>query len=170
LSSECTALVSLEGLALNGQPFCTPTSSTTYEKVLGPVSRVIDPASAPYGHRNNLIHFFDDAGVYLIENHATHLIAEITFVLWPEEAVHRPLHGWTGNLVVGGVLVARGMAESDCVDGTIPFRRWMAGWWSASAGGIHVSFTSEGERQRSGRRSKRRLVVQVSVCFSAATP
>ena len=86
-----TADVSLEGLVLNGRLFRSPACLAEYTEVLGVPGRVEEPEPpAPYGHRNNQIHLFDDCGLYLIEHHATRLIDAIVFVLWLAESSFKP--------------------------------------------------------------------------------
>ena len=58
-----------------------------YAAVLETPARTEEPSPpAPYGHRNNQIHLFDDLGLYLIEHHATRLVVAVVFVLWRDEA------------------------------------------------------------------------------------
>src|SRR5271155_3822560 len=89
--ASLTADVSLDGLRLNDRLFNSPVKSAEYAAVLGVTSRVVEPSpTAPYGHRNNQIHLFDEFGLYLIEHHETRLIDAAVFVLWLEESPFKP--------------------------------------------------------------------------------
>jgi len=78
-----TADVSLEGLLLNGRLFKSPVSPDEYAAVLKSPVRIVEPSPpAPYRHRNNQIHLFDDLGLYLIEHHATRLMQSFSSFGW----------------------------------------------------------------------------------------
>jgi len=55
-----TAHVSLDGLLLNGRLFQTAVEPSEYARTLQTAVRIVEPLPpAPYGHRNNQIHMFD---------------------------------------------------------------------------------------------------------------
>lgn len=161
-----TAEVSLDGLELNGRLFYRPVEPMEYSQTLGVAPRIVDPSPpAPYSHRNNQIHIFDEIGIYLIEHHATRLIDAVTFVLWLEEAVFKPAREFQGQLTIGGVRFFPGMMENDYVGGTIAFEGPVLKTWKASRGGIWIGITGQGIRGRSGSRGRRLRLVDVEVCF-----
>jgi hypothetical protein len=105
-----TADASLDGLRLNGRLFQSPVQPTEYAAVLESPPRVVEPSPpAPYGHRNNQIHLFDELGLYLIEHHATRLVDAVVFVLWLEESAFKPVCEYLGELTIGGVRFFPGM-------------------------------------------------------------
>lgn len=162
-----TADVSLDRLVINDRLFQKPVDPSEYAATLQSPVRVVDPSPpAPYGHRNNQIHEFDELGLYLIEHHATGLVDAVVFVLWLEECAFKPAREFSGDLAIGGVRFFPGMVESDYSGGTIPFEGPVLGLWKARRKGIWIGLTAKGMRLRSGRRGKRKRFVDVSVCFS----
>ncbi len=162
-----TADLSLDGLLLNGRLFRSPVPPSEYAAVLESLPRVVEPSPpAPFGHRNNQIHLFDESGLYLIEHHATRLVDAVVFVLWREEAAFKPACEFSGVLTIGGVRFFSGMTPRDYSGGAIAFDGPVLGHWSASRDGIWIGLSATGMRQRSGRRGKRLRFVNVSVCFS----
>ena len=137
--------------------------------VLGEPSRIVDPAPpAPFGHRNNQIHVYDQLGLYFNEHHFTRLVQSLTFVFVPAE--HRytfcPSQSFAGRLLLGGYEVRPGASESDVIRGTaIPFRRSLAGQWRTGGDGFGVGLSAVGAKIPSGRRSKNRRVVSVDVAW-----
>jgi hypothetical protein len=158
--------VTLDGLVLNGRLFRVPKLPSEYTEVLRTPARILEESQpAPYGHRNNQIHMFDDLGLYLIEHHATRLIDAVVFVLWLEECAFAPAREFSGKLTVGGVRFFPGMAPKDNRGGTIEFEGPVLGLWTASKEGVWVGLRGIGARMRSGRRSKKIRFIEVSVCF-----
>jgi hypothetical protein len=163
-----TADVSLDGLLLNGRLFQSPIRPSEYAAVLETPVRVVEPLPpAPYGHRNNQIHLFDELGLYLIEHHATRLVDGVVFVLWLEESAFKPEQEYSGELTIGGVRIFPGMTPRDYSGGTIAFEGPVLGLWNARRDGIWIGLSAKGMRQPSGRRGKRLRFVDVSVCFSS---
>jgi len=69
--ASVAAEMSPDGLLLNGRLFNSPVPPAEYRVALGVADRVEEPSPpAPYGHRNDQIHLFDEFGLYLIEHHA----------------------------------------------------------------------------------------------------
>jgi hypothetical protein len=166
--ASVTADVSLEGLLLNGRLFRSTAEPSEYAAVLGVPGRVVQPTTpAPYGHRNNQIHVFDEFGVYLIEHHATRLVDAVVFVLWLEESPFKPAREFVGRLTIGGVRVFPGMLAREFSGSAIAFQRPVLGLWSAEKNGVWVGLRAAGIRQRSGRRGKRLRFENASVCFSS---
>jgi hypothetical protein len=163
-----TADVSLNGLRLNGRLFSSPVEPPEYVAVLGVPGRVTEPSTpAPFGHRNNQIHLFDEFGLYLIEHHATRLVDAVVFVLWLEKSPFKPANKFCGLLTVGGVRVFPGMLVKEFSHSTISFEGPILGLWSAEKKGVWIGFQAGGIRQRSGSRGKRSRFENVSVCFSS---
>lgn len=161
-----TAEVSLSGLNLNGRLFNSPVPPAEYASVLGSTARIIDPsAPAPYGHRNNQIHVFDEDGLYLIEHHATRLIDSVVFVLWLEESPFKPTREFSGQLTIGGIDVRPGMLVKEFSGSSISFKGPVLGLWTAEKNGVWIGLGAEGLRNKSGRRGKVLRFVSVSVCF-----
>jgi len=166
--SSLTADVSLDGLLLNGRLFRSPAQPAQYAEVLGVPNRVEEPSTpAPYGHRNNQIHLFDEFGLYLIEHHASRQIDAIVFVLWLEESPFKPARDFAGRLTVGGVDILPGMLVQEFSDSAIAFDGPVLGLWSAEKNGVWIGLSAAGLRQRNGRRGKRLRFENVSVCFSS---
>ncbi len=164
-TTRCVADVSLESLTLNGQVLCSKLPPAKYYDLLGSTVRLIEPQPpAPWGHRNNQIHMFDNQGLYLIEHHATRLVDSVVIVLWLEEAPFQPASEFCGPLTVGGVHVFPGMAEDEFVGGTITFVESLRGEWNAK-GAVYVALSTKGKKQPTKRRTKRRYFVYVSICF-----
>jgi hypothetical protein len=161
-----TADVSLDGLRLNGQFFDSPMQPAEYAAVFGVGGRVVEPPTpAPYGHRNNQIHLFDELGLYLIEHHLTRLIDAVVFVLWSEESPFEPACELSGQSTVGGVSVCPGMLVKEFSGSTIAFKGPVLGLSCAEKNGVWVGFRVAGIRQKSGRRGKRLRFENASVCF-----
>jgi hypothetical protein len=165
--ASVTADMSLDGLLLNGRLFQSPARPAEYSVVLETSARVVEPTlPAPFGHRNNQIHLFDELGLYLIEHHKTGLIDSVVFVLRQEEATFEPLNEYSGDLTIGSVRFFPGMTPPDYSGGTIAFEGPVLGLWKASHDGIWIGLHARGARQPSGRRGKRLRFVDVSICFS----
>jgi hypothetical protein len=166
--STVIADATLDGLLLNGRLFRKPVPPSEYMAVLQSPVRIVDPSPpAPYGHRNNQIHLFDEFGLYLIENHATRHIHSVVFVLWLEESAFKPEREFSGQLTIGGARFFPGMTEKDYSGGTIDFEGPILGLWNAKRNGISIGLNGQGTRLPSGRRSKRLRFVDASFCFSS---
>jgi hypothetical protein len=163
-----TADASLDGLLLNGRLFQSPLPPTDYAAALASPVRIVEPSPpAPYGHRNNQIHLFDELGLYLIENHATRLVNAVVFVLWLEEAAFKPICEYSGELAIGGVRFLPGMTPQDYMHGTIAFEGPVLGLWHAHRNGIWIGLKAKRMRQPKGRRGESQRFVDVSFCFSS---
>jgi hypothetical protein len=161
-----TADVSLDGLLINGRLFQSPVRPIEYLALLESPVRVVEPSPpAPYGHRNNQIHLFDQLGLYLIEHHATRLVDAVVFVLWLEESAFKPAREYSGDLTIGGRRCFPGMTPGDNAGSTIAFEGPVLGLWYAQRDGIWIGLRAERIRQPSGRRGKRLRFVDASVCF-----
>jgi hypothetical protein len=166
--ASVTADASLTGILLNGRLFKVPVPPSEYADVLESPVRIVEPSPpAPYGHRNNQIHLFDDLGLYLIEHHATRLVDAVVFVLWQEESAFKPTKAFSGELAIGDVRFFPGMEEKQLSGGTIAFDGPVLGMWIARGEKVSITIRGKGKRQPSGHRSKRLRFVDVSFCCSS---
>jgi hypothetical protein len=165
IARRIPAEASQDGLALNDEMFNSKVAVNHYEAVLGPPSRIIEAGQqpAPAGHRNNQVHVFDEAGIYLTEHHATGLIESVNFVFDPSESPFPIEHGFSGDLTVFGFPIQADTTENDVLVG--PFRKDLPGEYSVAGEQCWVSVSLIGRRTSSGKRSKPRYVVRVSACF-----
>lgn len=109
-----TSEISLDGIVINGTQFGCGEPLSAYELVLGHPSRSIMPGPPPpYGHRNNVLHFYDDLGILLREHHSSYLIQEIELGLEPFRLLFPTNYAYTGELTVCSVRVTPGMPFSE---------------------------------------------------------
>jgi hypothetical protein len=160
------ASVDVTRFLLNGVEVAGQRPVGDFHAALGKPSRIVAAGPpAPLGHRNNQIHFYDEYGLYLVEHHYTYTISEICFVVWRDEAVHKPTGELSCDARVGGVLVHPGLTERELLASTVPFEGQIAGLWSWKSASLYVGFQSRGHKNQSGRRASKRYVISVSVCF-----
>lgn len=133
---------------------------------------LIAPAGppAPVGDRNNHIQYYDHLDITLNEHHYTFQVQAITVVLNTIDAIHPTTSPFSGTLRIGGVNVAAGDTESDLEGMAIQFLSHLPGNWSADVQSapmdghrIHVSIDTKGRRLPSGRRSRIREILSVSL-------
>jgi hypothetical protein len=161
-----SASVNTDRFVLNGVELTGQRPVRDFHAILGEPTRIVAAGRpAPAGHRNNQLHFYDDDGLYLIEHHYTYTIRSVSFVLWRDEAIHKPTRELSGEFLVGGVPVNAGIAERELIASSIPFEGRVRGDWSWRAGGLYVGFRSRGRKCPSGRRASTRYVIAVSVCL-----
>lgn len=161
-----TAVIDAGQFTLNGRSFRDAAPLGRFHDVLGCPDRIEAVGqSAPVGHRNNQIHFYDELGLYLNEHHYTYSITAVTFVLWREEAAFRLRNEINGQLRLGGIEMNPGITELDLQDTKIPFVSELRGTWHFESDELWIGFDSKGEKGPTGRRSKRRRIVSVSVCL-----
>ncbi|WP_425396551.1 hypothetical protein [Aeoliella sp.] len=166
----CTVLIEATGATINGMPIQAADSVARFHSLFGTPTR-IDPAGppAPAGHRNNYIHFYDHLGVYLNEHHFTYQIQEVGFVLDIDEAAHPTERPFTGQLHVGGITLSPSATEDTLAESSLSFTSKLRGSWSTEIQSglpgisIYVSIDSNGRRLPSGRRSKVRQLLSVSL-------
>lgn len=89
----------------------TPLTSLT--PILGLPTRTLDAGSqpAPYGHRNNQVHIFDDRGIYLTEHHASRMIGSLNFVFLRDKAIFRPDNAFHGTVEMPRLSLAETTTE-----------------------------------------------------------
>lgn len=138
-------------------------------RAIGTPTRVdTGPTPAPPGFRNNQQHVFDALGLHLNEHHHTCLAQAIGVTL----SVDEPRYGFsaktafTGQLLFDGVTMPLRATEQEFLQASPwPFEHFLAGNWSYKFDGFFVGFDAVGPKLASGRRSKQRMVVDVSVSW-----
>lgn len=98
--------ITLERVELNGAIASKGEPLEYYSQTLGDPDRWIMPGDPPpYGHRNNVIHFYDRFGILLREHHATRLISSIEFEFDTSASIFPTESAYLGYLDVCGVNV-----------------------------------------------------------------
>lgn len=136
-------------------------------EVLGTPSRVESGSQpAPVGFRNNQQHVFDSLGVYVNEHHYTRRAQELGIHLAGEQRyAFTPHSPFTGRLLFNGIPLPLIATEQEFLhSASCPFVEFR-GNWSYQAAGYYFSFDAIGPQLRSGHRSKRRIVVDVSISW-----
>ena len=157
------------GIFVGGHPIPEAVPPSLLHDLLGLPDRKVDPApSAPAGHRNNLIHVYDDLGLYFHEHHWTRLAMDLVLVYWPEEEGYAftPRRAFPGHLTLLGYLVPSGVAASQFVrECPIPLEEYLSGRWRSMDERFAIGMDSKGAKLRSGRRSARRRVVSIDLSW-----
>jgi hypothetical protein len=140
--------ITLDSVTINGCQFVRGEILQVYERVLGQPTRSIMPGPAPpYGHRNNVIHFYDHLGLLLREHHASYLIAGIGIVLEPKRCCFPTTSPYSGSLRVCGAEVRAGMDVSEFArQSSIIFRLHLGHAWYADGDLISIHFEVYPER------------------------
>jgi len=137
--------------------------------VIGKPTRVdTGPTPAPLRHRNNQQHVFDSLGIKVNEHHYTRRAHEIYIALSVEERLYgfSPLSAFAGELIFDGVNMQLRATESDFLRAMPwPIEHFIAGNWNSRFDGFFVAFQAIGPKLPSGRRSKRRVMVNVSISW-----
>jgi len=157
------------GIFVGGHPIPEAVPPSSLHDLLGPPDRKVDPAPpAPAGHRNNLIHVYDDLGIYFHEHHWTRLAMDLVLVYWPEEEGYAftPRRPFSGHLTLLGYLVPAEASESQFVrECPIPFEEYLSGRWRSAGEWSSIGMDSKGAKLRSGRRGARRRVVSIDLTW-----
>lgn len=163
-----TSEVSLDAVVLNGVRFSRGELLESYNSVLGAPSRSEMPGPPPpYGHRNNVLHFYDDLGVLLREHHATRLIEGIDFLLEPKKWHFPTKSEYSGNLRVFGLEVRQGMKFSEfAAHCEVSFKPHLGHAWFLD--GDHISIQFEVYTPRITRPAQRDLISLLCVGFRGA--
>ena len=170
MAPSCEICIRPPRVELNGQPLGTAEPVAAFHALLGPPDRIVPAGSpAPVGHRNNHIHFYDRLGITLSEHHYTYQIQGMTAVL-SLEATHPTRELFTGRLHLGGVELSPGALERDLGSSSLTFTSWLSGRWfahvSAESGRrVSIAVRTQGPRLKSGRRSKKRVILDISLGF-----
>jgi hypothetical protein len=159
--------VDLERLLINGVAFTYGVPLEEYNDVVGVPSRSESPGPpAPYGHRNNVIHFYDSLGILLREHHATRVISGITFLLETQTSFLPTTLAYQGELWVCGVKVCAGTRfkqfSEKCEVQFTPSLRSAA----YADGGISIHLTLVAPSRKRG--SKKTVISEVAVGFRGA--
>ena len=160
--------ISLESVVFNGIAFTHGVPLADYTSVLDKPSRseLAGPA-APYGHRNGLLHFYDDYGLLLREHHATSVIHGIDFILDPLSFRFPTLKGYSGELIVCGSQVHAGMKikefASQC---DLEFKSHLGHAWYLD--GKLISIQVEVITPSRRRGSRKTVIARVAVGFKGA--
>jgi len=113
-----------------------------YKRIIGAPSRSEMPGSPPpFGHRNNVVHFYDDFGLLLREHHSTCLIQGMEFLFEPTRWHFTTTSQYSGELSVFGVQVRSGMAFAefaDCCE--MPFKPHLGHAWFWDGERISIQF------------------------------
>jgi hypothetical protein len=160
--------VSLDGIVFDGSRFTYGVPLTEYVAILGSPSRSESPGQpAPYGHRNNVIHFFDNLGLLLYEHHATYLIQGITFLLDPANFPFPTSNAYSGKLYVCGVDVRSGMKFNEfaelCAATFIPS---IGGYWHLDGKAVSIGIQLVAPSRKRG--SRKTTISEVGVDFKGA--
>lgn len=160
----------VSSVSFNGVTLHCGTPLDQYRFVLGEPSRTDDLGPpAPFGHRNNQVHFYDDLGVFLAEHHLTRLIEGVGIVLDADHAYRQPRANFGGELVVCGVRVEQGMRpEAFLEQCAVPFRWHLGHSMVFDAAKLSIDIDTYAEKTRSGRNSRRRQISVVSIGFKNA--
>lgn len=160
--------VTLDGVTIDSVPFTYGVLLDEYEAVLGKPTRSESPGPpAPYGHRNNVIHFYDDNGIFLHEHHKTCLIDSVTFLLDPSTATFKTASPYGGELDVCGVEMHPGMQfKAFAKQASVEFRPMLGHEWFAKGRIVSIHLTVVAPSRKRG--SRKTAVSEVAVCFDGA--
>jgi hypothetical protein len=159
------ATVETDLVTINGLKIREAVMPDDLYSVLDKPSRIVGPeAPAPSGHRNNQVHVYDDLGIYFHEHHFTYQATSMTFLFRPEEERYRftPRLAFTGRVRIGEYALPAQPAERDLAGCPVPLRCQL-GSWTGRFGTIWIEFRVLGPRLRSGRRSRAKRVINLSV-------
>jgi hypothetical protein len=137
--------------------------------MLGSPSRVVAAGPpAPAGHRNNHIHIYDDLGIRLNEHHYTFRLQEIACSFECEEPLYpfTPRSSFSGEFWIDQQRLPQGGPSAVFVDRCpIPLEPRIGGSWSWQLRDFYLGLHCRGPRLRSGRRSKQRVIVDISLSW-----
>lgn len=162
------AEITLDAVVLNGLGFTRGERLEVYERVVGSPTRSVMPGPPPpFGHRNNVIHFYDHLGLLLREHHATFLIDGIDVLLEPSRCYFATTSPYSGTLRVCGVDIKAGMTFSDFAkQSRFKFRHHLGHAWYLDEDSISIQF--EVRDTTESRPSPKELIVEVAVGFCGA--
>jgi hypothetical protein len=154
---------------VNGLVITTAPAVAELYAVLGEPTRVVSAGGpAPPGHRNNQIHVYDHLGVRLNEHQHTFRIQELacSFECQEPRFAFTPHSSFAGEFWIDAARLPAGGPVSSFVDRCpIPLAQHLGGNWSWSRNEFSFHVDSRGARLRSGRRSKQRMVIDVSLSW-----
>jgi hypothetical protein len=126
------------------------------------------PTPAPTGFRNNQQHVFDALGVHVNEHHHTRRAQEIGVTLSVDERKYgfTPTSAFNGTLLFDGVRMPLQATEAEFSKAAPwAFENFITGNWRYKFDGFYVGFDAIGPKLKTGRRSKQRVVVDVSISW-----
>jgi hypothetical protein len=154
---------------IQGTAITTALSAAQLHSLLGPPSRITEPAvRPPVKHRNNQFHVYDAAGLYFQEHHYTRRIAGCDIVFCPEElsVPFAPSGPYTGQLRLGHQEVSPESDLGEVVRGCgIKFEPSLAGWLVARRDQFSAILTCRGAKLPSGQRSRTLQLVSVALSW-----
>ena len=154
---------------IQGTAFATAPSIAELHALLGPPSRIAEPAvRAPVKHRNNQFHVYDEAGLYFQEHHYTRRIAGCDVVFRPAElSVAFAPHGlYSGRFRLGTRDVSPDADLGELVRGCgLTFEPSLAGWLVARRDQFSVILTCRGAKLPSGQRSRTLQLASVALSW-----
>jgi hypothetical protein len=142
---------------INGARFQTSCPAEEIYSVLGQPSRILSTGMpAPYGHRNNQRHVYDDVGIYLLEHHARQTIDGICFVFNPSDEANSPESPFLGTLTIAGQPCDSRLDVSEFVrTAPVPFKPHLGRWYYYDGESISITVTTFSRgKTKSGRWSK----------------
>ena len=162
-----TSEITMDGVVLNGVTFGCGVPVDAYLEVLGQPTRSLMPGPPPsYGHRNNILYFYDELGILLREHHASRLIDGLDVLLDPPRWHFPTTRSYTGELHVCGVRVHAGMAFGDFARQTeIQFHPHLGHAWIVDGEKVSIQFEVFRNRQS---KAKVESIVAVLVGFARA--
>jgi hypothetical protein len=165
---KLTSEVDLNGVVLNGVRMGRGEPLQSYERILGPPSRLEMPgAPPPYGHRNNVLHFYDDIGLLLREHHSSYLIQSIDYFFESGKQLFPTRSDYSGELRVLGIEVRRGMDFSEFASHCpTPFKPHLGHAWFFDGDRISIQF--EVYRPKGKGAAQRELISALCVGFRGA--
>ena len=170
---SCNVIITLTSFTINGLAIHKAGTVSDFHALLGQPTRIVPAGtSAPVGHRNNHIHFYDHLGLRLNEHHFTYQIQEVTGIFDIENAIHPTTHPFPARFGVGGLQIETGTQERSLEQSSLSFFSYLKGSWSAEIQSgpvnghrISVCVSTQGRKLPSGKRSKVREILSVSVCL-----
>jgi hypothetical protein len=171
--SSCDVSIDTTTVLLNGISLCASLPVSEFHSLLGKPTRVAAIGqNAPAGHRDSYVHYYDGLGIALSEHHYTYQISSVTIVLNIDDAIHPTANPFAGKLEIGGVSLSPGDTEDVLAGCQLGFSTQLAGTWFAKippspADGCQMTTVIEtkGRKLPSGRRSKKREILTISLCL-----
>lgn len=137
--------------------------------ILGAPSRTCEPApAAPPGHRNNQSHVYDTLGIRVNEHHFTFRAQglDLTFDCNDPQFASTPKEPFRGSLVIDGTAMPLGGPEAEFVRACpLPLQPTLSGLWHWKVDNFYVGLYARGSKLRSGRRSRQRQVIDLSMSW-----
>ncbi len=162
-----TSDVTLEALVVNDVRFIRAEPLESYQQLIGPPSRSEMPGPPPpFGHRNNVIHFYDHFGLLLSEHHSTRMIDGIEFLFEPQKWYFPTTSAFTGELRVLGSAVGSGMVFAEfAASCKTEFKHHLGHAWYVDGDRISIQFEVNTPKEKGAKKRKRSLISVLCVSF-----